>query len=232
MITLNGITYNLKYKKSITGNFMKRSVKLYHNKKIGHFTIEGQYNPKTGYKNTGDYFDSGNTCSMTINIDESYQGKGLSPIIINYMIHNIERDYPKIRDDQYLYIDADGSAGFWNSIGMKEHEYSFDTTSEELEGEGYEKRITFNELKQYVNTRFKSDKYKNMKELQHIEKTSRSPKRNRSRSPKRNRSRSPKRTHKHTRSRSRSRSRSHKHTRSPKHTRSYTRKHGKNINTL
>ena len=205
MITLNGITYNVKYEKSINGNFMKREVTLYHNKNIGHFTIEGQYEPKTGYKNTGDYFDSGNTCSMTINIDESYQRKGLSPIMINYMIYNIEKDYPKIKDDQYLYIDADGSAGFWNSIGMKEHEYSFDTTSEELEGEGYEKRITFRELKQYVNTRLKSDKY--MKELQHIEKTS----------PKRTRSRSPKRTRKRTRSRS------------PKHTRSYTRKHGKNI---
>ena len=173
MITLNGITYNLKYKKSITGIYMKREVTLYHNSQnIGYFMIEGQYKPKTGYKNTYNYLNSGNTCSMTINIDNSYQRKGLSPILMNHMIHNIEKDYPKIRDDQYLYIDADGSAGFWNSIGMKEHEFSFDTTPAEFEGEGYEKRITFKELKQYVDRQLRKNKYM----YRHTRKRVRSPK--------------------------------------------------------
>ena len=197
MITLNGTTYKLKYKKSIVGGYMNREVMLYHNNKnIGHFTIEGQYKPKTGYKNTHNYFNSGNTCSMTINIDDSYQGKGLSPILINHMIHNIEKDYPKIRDDQYLYIDADASAGFWNSIGMQEHDFSFDKTPAELEGEGYEKRITFKELKQYVDKQFRKDKYKNM--YRHTRKRVRSPK---SLSPK---SLSPKSLSRSSRSRSRS----------------------------
>jgi len=219
MITLNGTTYKLKYKKSITGSYMTREVTLYHNNEnIGHFTIEGQYNPKTGYKNTHNYFNSGNTCSMTINIDDSYHRRGLSPILINHMIHNIEKYYPKIRDDQYLYIDADGSAGFWNSIGMKEHEFSFDTTPAELEGEGYEKRITFKELKQYVDRQLSKDKYKNM--YRRTRKRVRSPNSPKSLSRSRNRSSSRSRSNRSRSNRSRSRSRSN-----PSHSNNSLNKH-------
>jgi len=148
-ITLNDIHYNLKYNKNKTGNSIRREITLFHdNKKIGRFYIEGESKP--GYSN---YFNSGNPCSMGIMIDVKYRTKGLSPIMIKYMIDNIERDYPNIRDNQYLYIDIDASRGFWNSIGMKTY------NNEEI---GYEKRITFGELKQYVYRQLLKDKYKNI----------------------------------------------------------------------
>ena len=81
----------------------------------------------------------------------------------------------------------------WNSIGMKEHEFSFDTTPAELEGEGYEKRITFKELKQYVDRQLRKNKYM----YRHTRKRVRRPK-----------SLSPKSLSRSSRS-SRSRSRSH-----------------------
>lgn len=149
IIILNNITYNLIYNKNKTGNSIRREVVLFHNdKKIGHFYIEGESKP--GHSN---HFNSGNPCSMGIMLDVNYRTKGLSPIMIKYMVDNIERDYPKIRDDQYLYIDIDVSRGFWNSIGMKTY------NNEEI---GYEKRITFGELKKYTHKQLLKDKYKNM----------------------------------------------------------------------
>jgi len=178
-IILDGITYNLKYKKSNIGNYMRREVTLINNKKIGRFVIEG-------ISNHSNHFNSGNPCSMSISIDELYKGRGLSPIMIKYMIDNIKRDYPNIRGNQYLYIDADASGGFWDSIGMEEHSNK--------EGEGYEKRISFERLQKYVEDQLKKPKYKNMitKSPMHTRSRrslspSRSPKslsRNRSRSPK------------------------------------------------
>ncbi len=189
IIILDGITYNIKYKKSNVGNYMRREVTLLHNKKIGRFVIEG-------ISNHSNHFNSGNPCSMSIGIDESYKGKGLSPIMIKYMIDNIKRDYPNIRPDQYLYIDADASGGFWDSIGMEEHSNE--------EGKGYEKRISFENLQKYVDDQLKKPKYKNMIIKRPMRTRSRrslspkslspslSPKSYRSRSPKSYRSRSPK----------------------------------------
>ena len=189
-IILHGVTYAVKYKKSVVGNYMRREVNLLHkNKIIGRFVIEGNSNHKN-------HFNSGNPCSMSINIDENHKKKGLSPIMIKYMIDNIKKDYPKIRDNQYLYIDADASGGFWNSIGMREHSNN--------EGEGYEKRITFKKLEEYVDNELRKDKYSNMI----------APSRMRTRST--IRSRSPIRST--SRSTSRSRSRSHIH-HSPRNTR-------------
>jgi len=155
IIILDGITYNVKYKKSNIGNYMRREVTLLHNsKKIGRFVIEG-------ISNHSNHFNSGNPCSMSIGIDdekykndEKYKKKGLSPIMIKYMIDNIKRDYPNIRPDQYLYIDADASGGFWDSIGMEEHNNE--------EGKGYEKRISFENLQKYVDNQLNKPKYKNM----------------------------------------------------------------------
>ena len=167
---------------------MRREVTLLRNKKIGRFVIEGK-------SNHSNHFNSGNPCSMSIGIDDkNYKGKGLSPIMIKYMIDNIKRDYPNIRGNQYLYIDADASGGFWDSIGMEEHSNK--------EGEGYEKRISFERLQKYVEDQLKKPKYKNMITKSPMRtrsrrslSPSRSPKslsRNRSRSPKSYRSRSPK----------------------------------------
>jgi hypothetical protein len=113
---------------------------------IGHFTIEGK-----GYGVNEECFDTGNTCSMTISLDDEFQGKGLSREMIKCMVTNIKMDYPRIRGDQMLFIDGDGSGGFWGRIGMKTHRYGYDRTSgREYEGIGYEKMITFQELENFV----------------------------------------------------------------------------------
>jgi hypothetical protein len=117
------------------------------NPEIGHFTIEGK-----GYGDFEECFDSGNTCSMTISLDDKIQGKGLSRIMIEHMVENIKLDYPRIRGDQMLFIDGDGSGGFWGHIGMKPHRYGYDYTGDrEYEGKGYEKMLTFQELVNFVN---------------------------------------------------------------------------------
>ena len=212
IIILDGITYNIKYKKSNIGNYMRREVTLLRNKKIGRFVIEGK-------SNHSNHFNSGNPCSMSIGIDDkNYKGKGLSPIMIKYMIDNIKRDYPNIRANQYLYIDADASGGFWDSIGMEEHNNE--------EGKGYEKRISFENLQKYVDDQLKKPKYKNM--------IIKSPMRTRSRrslSPSRSpsRSRSPKSYKRRSSIRSPSRSRSPKRRSSIRSPKSYTRKKIGNI---
>ena len=240
IIILDGITYNVKYKKSNIGNYMRREVTLLRNKKIGRFVIEGK-------SNHSNHFNSGNPCSMSIGIDDkNYKGKGLSPIMIKYMIDNIKRDYPNIRANQYLYIDADASGGFWDSIGMEGpengEEYKNDEGNTNEEGKGYEKRISFENLQKYVDDQLKKPKYKNMiikspmrTRSRRSLSPSRSPSRNRSRSPKRrssirspsrNRSRSPKRR---SSIRSPSRSRSPKRRSSIRSPKSYTRKKIGNI---
>jgi GNAT superfamily N-acetyltransferase len=128
----HSITYE--YSKVVTDNpsstnSMKvqritRTVLLKHgDDTIGKFVIEG-----LGRNN--ECFDTGNTCSMEINIDEEYQGHGYAKQMIRKMIENIKRDYKNIRDDQLLGIDGDGSDGFWDKIGMYEGRYGYDTLHE------------------------------------------------------------------------------------------------------
>jgi hypothetical protein len=145
------IKYTKSYKKDYTGkNHIKRIVELLKdNMFIGHFTIEGMGENK-------EHFDTGNTCSMTISIEDDFQGisfqkKGLSRIMIHYMVTMIHEDYPKIRDKQKLFIDADASGGFWDIIGMKENPVYDYVGNNEPEGKGYEKVITFKELETFAN---------------------------------------------------------------------------------
>jgi len=68
------------------------------------------------------------------------------------MVENIKLDYPRIRGDQMLFIDGDGSGGFWGHIGMKPHRYGYDYRGgREYEGKGYEKMLTFQDLVNFVN---------------------------------------------------------------------------------
>ena len=94
-----------------------------------------------------------------------------------------------------FFIDADASAGFWDHIGYVENRYGYDYFGlRDLEGKGYEKRISFENLQKYVDDQLNKPKYKNMIPKSRMRTRSRrslSP----SRSPKslsRNRSRSPK----------------------------------------
>jgi len=122
---------------------MIREVKLLlKNKEIGRFSLDG-------YKLNNEFFDTGNTISMNINVDEEYQGKGYSKIMMRCMIDKIYKEYPNIRQDQLLFIDADASNGFWSHVGMKPNRY-YSSTLREYEGRGYELYITFRELENYI----------------------------------------------------------------------------------
>lgn len=93
-------------------------------------------------------FDTGETCAVTISIDEKYQGRGYSNLLWKEMILQIEREYPAIRPDQLFFIDADASAGYWGHIGFTLNRYGYDYIgNRKLEGRGYEKVITFRKLK-------------------------------------------------------------------------------------
>jgi hypothetical protein len=113
---------------------------------VGHFTIEGK-------SDTYDFFDTGETCSMTISLEDEVKGQGWSTKMIRLMVENIKKDYPRIRRDQLLFIDADGSEGFWDHIGMVENSrYGYDYRGHRtIEGQGYEKVITFQELENFAN---------------------------------------------------------------------------------
>jgi hypothetical protein len=121
-------------------------------KTIGRFIIEGMTN------SVGECFGTGHTCSMSISIDDTYQGRGITRPMILYMIQMIEKEYPQIyynSNVQQLYIDGDGSDGFWDRIGMIDHRYGYDTKRESkkartLEGYGYEKVITYQKLKNFA----------------------------------------------------------------------------------
>jgi RimJ/RimL family protein N-acetyltransferase len=139
-------TYHLGYEKKCNPDGLDRivSIKLSSREEpIGFFSLYG----KT--KNS-ECFDSGNTCSMSISIDEEHQGRGLSKMMIKHMVEKIREEYPQIRDDQYIFIDADASDGFWEKIGMKENPNYEDYEDSSEEGCGYEKRITFKNLEKFV----------------------------------------------------------------------------------
>lgn len=74
--------------------------------------------------------------SMSISVDESCQGQGLTRIMMREMMDNL-----KWSGDTLLYIDADASSGFWRHIGMKPNE----------NGNGYELFITVDDLNKYIN---------------------------------------------------------------------------------
>lgn len=162
------MSYNLSYEKIVihndydnTNDIIRRVVLSDEtNPEIGHFTIEGK-----GYGDSEECFDSGNTCSMTISLDDENQGKGLSRKMIEHMVKNVKKDYSRIRGDQMLFIDGDGSGGFWGYIGMKPHRYGYDYTGDrEYEGKGYEKMLTFQELVNFVNNS-KKGKGRNTKKI-------------------------------------------------------------------
>jgi hypothetical protein len=129
------------------GPTVERTVRIMKDgQEIGYFSIEGLKSEKTN-----DCFDSGNVCSMNISVDEEYRGKAyegkrLSRWMIYYMTKKIREDYPRIRDEQLLFIDSDASGGFWEKIGMENHEFREHNPDINVEGNGYEKCITFHKL--------------------------------------------------------------------------------------
>jgi hypothetical protein len=103
----------------------------------------------------GDFYIYGtfgkDTCSLSISVQEEHQGNGYSRMLIREMICQCESE-EEMNPDQLLFIDADASAGFWDHIGMKENRYGYDYKGKrQFEGRGYEKVITWRELKKFVH---------------------------------------------------------------------------------
>lgn len=99
-------------------------------------------------------FISGFTHSLSINIDEEYQNIGLSNYLIYFMVKYIQKyiiNY-SANIDMLFYIDVDASNGFWDYIGMSSNRYGIDYKGlRNIEGKGYEKKISFRELLTYIN---------------------------------------------------------------------------------
>lgn len=114
---------------------MRKVVLLVDGQQHGECTITGR-------------FDTGETCAVTISIDEAYQGRGYSRLLWTEMIQLIKDEYPSIRSDQMFFIDADASAGYWDHIGFTPNRYGYDYKGNgDREGRGYEKVITLQKLK-------------------------------------------------------------------------------------
>ena len=114
------------------------------NKQIGYFSFEGK-------QANNILFNSGNTISMNINIEDDYQKRGLSKLMVSSLLKYCLEQNSCIRKDQLLTIDGDGSGGFWEHIGMKEGRYSYMRDERAMtklnhETVGYEKEITFSDL--------------------------------------------------------------------------------------
>jgi GNAT superfamily N-acetyltransferase len=77
--------------------------------------------------------------SMSINVDDNYQGRGISMKLISNLLKYIISNTELSEEDPYFYIDTDASEGFWTKIGME-------PTPETDEYRGYEKRILLSDL--------------------------------------------------------------------------------------
>lgn len=109
-----------------------QEVKLYlkdGEKEIGHFKVEGFL-----HDTTNSPYNSGRTMDMTIDLDPTHHKKGLSRSMMKYLFKNSEEYFGKIPLDHNIYIDADGSAGFWDAIGMSPNRRTYETSRDQLEG--------------------------------------------------------------------------------------------------
>lgn len=143
-------------------------VNLYHNDskdEIGYFKVDGYSNHVNNITNLKDEIGSPynlfhnmnmtNTMGMTkimdmtIDLKPIYHKKGLSRRMMKYLFDNSEKYFGEISLDHNIYIDADGSAGFWDAIGMKPNR-TYDTVRE-LRGKGFEKFISYRELRNWID---------------------------------------------------------------------------------
>ena len=127
-INSNGITMNYQVVRN------KRIVSLTSNgEELGDFSIDGRLNIDTLSMNI--YIEDDNT---------NLRNKGLARLMIGYLAMCMMSSEPILKDT-LIYIDADGSAGFWDHIGMSENRY-YERTGRNVIGCGYEKVITFSNL--------------------------------------------------------------------------------------
>tara|TARA_A100001015_G_C14745936_1_gene615580 strand:+ start:338 stop:829 length:492 start_codon:yes stop_codon:yes gene_type:complete len=120
-------------------------ITLQNNDIIAEFSIEG--------KGITHQFDSGQTNSMSISVEDDYQGNGYTKIMMKHMIDKLYKDIPDMIGDYMLFIDADASEGYWDKIGMevsRRYGYGRIPKYADREGAGYEKYITIDKLNKYV----------------------------------------------------------------------------------
>jgi len=111
--------------------------------RVGKFNINGR-------------FDTGETVDMGISLEDDFQNKKLSKLMVAALCEMIVLDYPNIRKDQLFFIDADASGGFWDAMGMKVGRYSsvekraIHGNTRKSEGEGYAKEIKFSDMSKWA----------------------------------------------------------------------------------
>ena len=122
-------------------------------------TINNSTGIELGYFTLGQNI---NTFTLNISVDEEYQHKGLSRVMIAAMILYLETETNlNIRYDQLLFIDTDASwnnegTSFWDSIGMTECRFNkperVSMRKMPFDGAGYEKKITYRKLSSWAFT--------------------------------------------------------------------------------
>jgi GNAT superfamily N-acetyltransferase len=158
----------------------------------------------------------GGTIDTTIFIEEEYRGKGLSTRMVMKMLQTLES--LGCPNEQTFHIDVDASDGYWDKLGYDVWPQHMDhpramrrAEMSELPGSGYEKGITFLELKR--NMRFGQRRF-DFEEITEERGRKRSPSPVRSRNRRKSRGRSKTRKQSPTRSRRRSKSASKTRSRS------------------
>ena len=81
------------------------------------------------------------TVSLSIGIEDDFQGMQLSRIMMWSAVLQLREE--GVNMEQYVYIDTDASAGFWDAIGMIPNE------DDGIKGFGYEKKITLNNIEKW-----------------------------------------------------------------------------------
>lgn len=104
------------------------------NEEVGYFAIQGFYNE--GAK------------SMTVFVDDDYNKKGLSRLMIVAMLYIFKYFYKVDNDGLLLSVGADSSNGFWDNIGMTDNRYY--NSERDMPIRGYEKIITLKTLSSWA----------------------------------------------------------------------------------
>lgn len=124
--------FRIRYEKKNTVN-EHRKILIIHNKvEIAHFEMLGD-------------FSMTDTVSLSIGIEDEFQGMQLSRIMMWSAIMKLKEE--NIDMNEYVYIDTDASAGFWDAIGMQPNENERGSFGEK--GRGYEKKITLKNIEKW-----------------------------------------------------------------------------------
>ena len=116
----------------------------------GHFTIEGM-----GTLQDGKYesFGTGFVNYMTISINDDLRRNKLSTPLMQGMLDGIRMEGIRNIDQQKLFIDVDASDWFWDKIGMIPNPRGNNFNGPRVEGNGYEKMITIEGIRQYIRSK-------------------------------------------------------------------------------